>query len=54
MDGSSGPHLQVANDAVLLWPLEAAGGGGRQVGSSSNQKVSGSRVATSACTAGEA
>ena len=37
-------HLQVADDAVVLGSVQTAGGGGRQVDGSSNQKVPGCRV----------
>lgn len=36
--------LQVADDAVVLRPVQAAGGGGAEVDGSSNQKVSCGRV----------
>jgi len=41
------PDLQMADDAVLLRPVQAAGGGGGEVDGSSNQKVSCRRVTAS-------
>jgi len=41
-------HLEVADDAVLLGPIQPAGGGGTQAGGSPHQQVPGGRVAAAA------
>lgn len=43
--GAGWAHLEVADDAVLLGPIQPAGGGGTQEGGSPHQQVPSGRVA---------